>query len=72
MNAINQPPIFCDNCSTLALAELEGAPLCEHCLLDALRDSRDLSFIDGITPLRFQTMSANWIVSTYYSGDEAA
>jgi hypothetical protein len=30
-------PVFCDNCSNLALAEFDGAPLCAECLLYAVK-----------------------------------
>jgi hypothetical protein len=31
-----KPPVFCDLCSRLAVAELDAAPLCTRCLLAEL------------------------------------
>ncbi|MCK9522533.1 MAG: hypothetical protein M0R76_05725 [Proteobacteria bacterium] len=36
-------PIFCDECNALAVAILEGAPLCMACLKEALRQSQEPS-----------------------------
>lgn len=46
------PPIFCDRCSTLALAELDTALLCERCLLEALDHTTDPRLIEKVRPLR--------------------
>jgi hypothetical protein len=54
MDTINEPPIFCDNCPTLALAELDAAPLCDACLLEAVRSSDDDRIADKIAPLQFR------------------
>ncbi|MCP4604535.1 MAG: hypothetical protein GY847_29105 [Proteobacteria bacterium] len=72
MDTINQIPIFCDNCSSLALAELDGAPLCEHCLLEAVQQSKDLQLIRKITPLCFQDLKPTGVVCSYYPDNEAA
>ena len=45
------PPMFCDNCSLLALAVLDGAPLCLDCLLDELKNSTDSNPISKVQPL---------------------
>ncbi len=45
-------PIFCDNCATLALAELDSAPLCGACLMRALSQSSH-SLTSKIKPLEF-------------------
>ena len=42
-------PVFCDECSKLALASLDGRLLCTECLLAALTGHDD--WIDGIEPL---------------------
>ena len=34
MKTLKELPIFCDRCPTLAFAILDGAPLCEACLLE--------------------------------------
>ncbi|MDJ0765151.1 MAG: hypothetical protein QNJ97_19380 [Myxococcota bacterium] len=51
MNFSDQSPVFCDNCPTLALAELDDAPLCESCLLNALKGSEDPNILRKIAPL---------------------
>ena len=53
-DAINELPIFCDNCATLALAELDDAPLCESCLMDAVNQSADRQIANRIAPLQFR------------------
>ena len=47
-DTINELPIFCDNCATLALAELDDAPLCENCLMDAVNHSADQKIANKI------------------------
>ena len=47
------PPVFCDNCPLLALAEFEGAVLCTKCLLAEIESRRDPGLIDQVKPLRF-------------------
>ncbi len=54
MNKIYEVPIFCDNCATLALAELDDAPLCERCLMEAIQGSDDREIALKVTPLRFK------------------
>lgn len=44
-------PIFCDNCSLLALASLDGAPLCIDCLQEELIKRNDPRLVDKICPL---------------------
>lgn len=43
--AADQPFVYCNNCSTLALLLFEGVPLCPTCALAAARN-RDLSWIE--------------------------
>lgn len=45
------PPIFCDNCSSLAVAELDGAPLCIKCLLETLKKGEYNIISEHIAPL---------------------
>lgn len=33
MSEPRRPPVFCDHCANLAVAELDSAPLCTTCLL---------------------------------------
>ena len=47
----NELPIFCDNCSALAFAELDTAPLCMDCLLKAV--NRSGTHTARIEPLKF-------------------
>ena len=54
MNKIHELPIFCDNCATLALAVLDGSPLCEHCLMEAVHRSKDREISLKIAPLQFK------------------
>jgi hypothetical protein len=49
----NDLPIFCDNCSALALAELDAAPLCERCLVKAVDRAKSVHIISQIEPLKF-------------------
>jgi hypothetical protein len=44
-------PIFCDNCSSFAMAELDGALLCTGCLMSAVLSSRDPALPSRILPL---------------------
>jgi hypothetical protein len=43
--------VFCDDCSSLALAELDGAPLCEACILAAVAGATEHSLAGRIAPL---------------------
>jgi len=45
------PPMFCDNCSYLAMAVLEGAPLCMGCLMEELKSSSNPSLVNEVKPL---------------------
>ncbi len=44
-------PILCEECRILALAYLEGIPLCPNCLMAAVRTSADPYVLGKITPL---------------------
>jgi len=48
---MNRTPIFCDECSSLALAELDGAFLCARCLLGVVGSDTDLITADDVRPL---------------------
>lgn len=49
-------PVFCDKCALLALAQLDGAPLCADCLLSQVeRLSSDA--IERIGPLELEEAS---------------
>ncbi len=52
MTPVSRPPIFCDDCATLALATLDDAPLCADCL-QALLDKGDVRLVERIAPLHF-------------------
>ena len=60
MKTINQPPIFCDHCSSLALSELDVSYLCRRCLMDALKDSDDSNLLKRISPLCFEQDSVHY------------
>lgn len=49
-----KPPIFCDNCSSLALATLDDAPLCAECLMAALAVADKQNEAAEILPLQIQ------------------
>ena len=48
-----KPPLFCDNCSSLCFAELDGAILCAECLLAAVADEGDTGLLRRIVPIEF-------------------
>ncbi len=50
-----KPPIYCDNGPTLALAELDGAPLCAECLIRAIRVNDGRRSVAKISPLDLTT-----------------
>jgi hypothetical protein len=50
MDTVKELPIFCENCPTLAFANFDDAPLCEACLLEAVKHHNDLK----IEPLQFK------------------
>ncbi len=54
MAPISRPPIFCDDCASLALATLDDAPLCAKCL-QALLSRSDSATLKRIEPLQFDT-----------------
>jgi hypothetical protein len=43
-------PVFCDECNALAVAILDGAPLCMKCLTETLQQHQDA--VPAIRPLR--------------------
>ena len=53
MDKLKELPIFCDNCPTLAFAILDGAPLCEACLMAAVKHGE----MSKIEPLAFKEPS---------------
>lgn len=46
-----KPPVFCDNCPLLALAEFEGALLCTDCLMAAIESRGDPDLMEKVKPL---------------------
>lgn len=44
--------ILCRRCQVLALANLEGVPLCPSCLVKALKSSQDPYLVSKIKPLQ--------------------
>ena len=56
MNNPRQAPLFCDNCSSLAMAELDDMLLCAECLLLAVSSTRDKQLTARIKPLRLFTL----------------
>ena len=50
----NKPPIFCDNCSSLALATVDDAPLCAECMMAALALADQQNEPAEIMPLQIQ------------------
>jgi len=44
--------VVCKNGMKLALAELDGVPLCTGCLYDRIKKSRNSHLIERIRPLR--------------------
>jgi uncharacterized Zn finger protein (UPF0148 family) len=53
MVRIRQAPIFCDNCSTLAFANIDGAVLCAQCLEKELKLHVGNKGRANIEPLEF-------------------
>jgi hypothetical protein len=54
---VSHPPIFCDDCASLALAKLDSAPLCASCLYKALKRNAGLGIIEKIEPLEFENIT---------------
>ena len=54
MNHPAKPPLFCDNCSSFAMAELDGVYLCSGCLMRTLLSSADASLFDKIEPIELR------------------
>jgi hypothetical protein len=50
----HKPPIFCDNCSSLALATVDDAPLCAECMMAALALADQQNEPAEIMPLQIQ------------------
>ncbi len=46
------PPVFCDHCSALAVAQLDGAPHCTACLINVVRKDYE-GLLNLVEPLRF-------------------
>ena len=53
MERLKELPIFCDRCPTLAFAVLDGAPLCEACLLEQVKIAGPAASRLKIEPLVF-------------------
>ncbi len=50
-------PIFCNKCSSLALAKLDDSPLCLSCLLETIKVSGDPYLVDKTQPLELNPMA---------------
>jgi len=48
-----KPPLFCDNCSSLTFAELDGEFLCAECLLAAIAAAGEPGLTRRISPIEF-------------------
>jgi hypothetical protein len=48
-----RPPVFCDYCSSLSFAELDGEILCAECLLSAIAAAADPTAVRRISPIEF-------------------
>ena len=51
MQRDDQMPVFCDHCSMLCLAELDGELLCAECLMAALASLGEYGAIGRIVSL---------------------
>lgn len=47
-----KPPLFCDNCSSLCFAEIDGAILCAECLLAVIAEG-GAALARRIVPIEF-------------------
>jgi hypothetical protein len=65
----NQLPIFCDNCSNLALAELHHSPLCLTCLLCTIEKSKDPTIIRKTQPLGISGTKIRGLAKTWPKQD---
>ena len=65
MKTLKELPIFCDCCPTLAFAILDGAPLCEACLLEKVT-LVDSAASPNIEPLEFAPPK-----HTHFHGEQA-
>ncbi len=54
MSTCKKPPVFCDNCSSLALAEADGAPLCAGCLTAFVLAAPSAQMAEQIVPLELK------------------
>ena len=63
MNTIYHPPIFCNNCPLLAVAELDGEPLCMNCLQEELANSNERSPLNKIGPLPLEVPDSMGLVN---------
>ena len=48
-----RPPLFCDNCSSLCFAELDGSILCAECLLEVIAEEGGAAVARRIAPIEF-------------------
>jgi hypothetical protein len=48
------PPVYCEKCSDFALAVLDGAPLCESCLVEQVHLKDESRSFSRIEPLYFK------------------
>ena len=47
-------PIYCDNCRTLAVAKMDGVPLCVGCLICYLGTNSGKQTMEQIEPLNLR------------------
>ena len=65
----DQMPIFCDNCSNLALAELDCSPLCLACLSAHISKAKSPSMIRQTKPLSIDRMRIMGLAKTWPKKD---
>jgi hypothetical protein len=55
-------PIYCGQCGALALANLNGIPLCPSCIVNAIPTGSDQTMFRQISPLTtIDTSTANFV-----------
>jgi hypothetical protein len=56
----NTQNVFCKDCESPALAQLDSVPYCTHCLLKRINDSQSKNRKRSIRPLHFWANSLRW------------
>lgn len=65
MIAIKSAPVFCDCCNSLAVAELDNAPMCMDCLVGEISmDKKQVSDLTLIRPLSITPFEMPAVVKT--------